>query len=64
MYQIDERQKYNNVKFSQKKRDEDSREMAKRTMKKFIRDYANKEEMLALIEMFNNRNDVEEIKIK
>lgn len=64
MYQIDERQKHNNVKFSQKKRDQDSREMARKTMKKFIRDYANKEEILALIEIFNERSDIKEIKVK
>lgn len=63
MYQIDDRQKHNNVKFAQRKLDEDVRETGKRATKKFIREYANTEEVLALIAAFNAREDVEAIKV-
>ncbi|QBO35235.1 hypothetical protein EQG49_01550 [Periweissella cryptocerci] len=63
MYQIDDRQKHNNVKFAQRKLDEDVRETGKRATKKFIREYANTEEVLALIATFNAREDVEAIKV-
>lgn len=63
MYQIDDNQKHQNVKFAQRKQDESVRELGKKTMKKFVREYANKEEMLALIAKYNERSEVEKIEV-
>lgn len=63
MYQIDDNQKHQNVKFAQRKNDESVRENGKKMMKKFVREYANKEEMLVLIEKYNSREDVKKIEV-